>query len=141
MTGQVPFLDPDQAAKLGGNALQRYRDAVAPFVRWVMQNGYNPNDAEEYDDVLVLYKNATGLKRSAFENLLAAVLFFLPRFRGRMGWSQSVLKGWVASSTIRHTSPLCAGPACWLSTHLGSVGHPRLSAGLVSQVQKGAASL
>ena len=56
---------------------------------------------------------------------------------GHLGWSQSVLKGWAVGSTIHHTAPLCAGPACWFSTHLAAMGHPRLAAGFGVQVRKG----
>ena len=87
--------DPQQLHKVGTVTLARYRDAAAKFSDWLIEEAYTPCTADEWDDLLVEYKNDAGLSRSKFTVVVASVEWFFPRYRGRLTWSHDVLKGWI----------------------------------------------
>ena len=104
-------LDVHQAAKVQDKTLKVYQRAVLPFVQFLRRRGYSPASAEEYDDLLVEWKNAETVRRSDFCTALAAVEFYFPRFKGDLAWAHAVGKGWGIADSIRHTVPLTRGPA------------------------------
>ena len=133
-------LDPQHAARVEDTSIRRYRRAVNPFCRWLAKYGFDPCGADEWDDLLVEYKNYphdVALKKHAFEELVAAVEFFFARFRGKLLWSKSVIRGWGIEHVVRHTVPLGEAPAALVATHLCAMGFPRLAAGCVLQQSRG----
>ncbi len=77
-------LDPHQAAKVTPATLQRYRDAGVRFSDWLRAEGLCPRTSEEWDDLLVEFKQTYLTKMTEFETLVGSVEFFFPNYRGRL---------------------------------------------------------
>ena len=127
------YLDPHQASRIQKGSSQRYRIAVAPFLSWLIYQRLTPQLAAEFDDLVVGYKNALPITKSAFEGLVAGLEHCLPHFRGHLPWAHAVLNSWSAAHQTAHTVPMCSGPACLIAAHLSADGHGRLAAGVVIQ--------
>jgi hypothetical protein len=98
----------------------------------------NPTVADEWDDLLVEYKNSShDITKSKFETLVASVEFMFPRFRGKLSWAHAVVAGWSFSQDINHTKPLTRAPAALFAVMMSSAGHPRAGAALVVQQSRG----
>ena len=126
-------LDAQQRAKVQERTLQSYRKAAAAFSEWLLLEGYSPSTADEWDDLLVEYKNERSVPKASFEHTVAAVEFFFPRHKGHLSWARSVLSGWGVQHVAKHTVPLSRGPAAYMSVYLASQGHPRMGFGLYLQ--------
>ena len=111
-------LDPHQAAKVTPATFKRYQKVLKDFVDWLDETDENPDCAEQVDDLLVAYKQDQMISKSTLENLVAAVGFCWPRFRGRLSWGNAVLAGWAVSLTLLATLCLCPSrwPAWWPHT-------------------------
>ena len=133
------FLDPHQTAKVKPITVERYRAAALLFVSWAEPRGLAPSCAEEWDDLLVEFKHSLGdkLPRAKFVQVITAVEFFFPRYRGQLGWAHAVVAGWTASSPIRHTVPLGKNPSKLIAMHFSSWGHCRIGVGIVVQSHTG----
>ena len=88
--------------------------------------------AEQWDDLVVEWRNDTRPSKDNFEACVAAIEFVFPRFRGLLSWAHAVIAGWSIARVVRHTVPLGLGPACLLAALL-STDHPRLGLGIVIQ--------
>ena len=130
-------LDPHQAAKIKDASLRRYRKSVLPFCTWLDRCGLIPCGADEWDDALVEFKSCNTVSKSEFENMVAGVEFFFPRFRGKLAWARQVLAGWAAVYIPKHTVPLGLRPAKLLAAHLCAAGHAKLGFGLLLQQNLG----
>jgi integrase len=133
------FLDSEQALKVKPITLERYRTQASHFVAWARGQHFHPVSAEDWDDVLVEYKNANTpmLTRAKFTTLIAAVEFFFPHFRSKLNWAHSVVSGWTAGNPIKHAVPLGKMPAKLLGMHMAHMGHARLGLGLILQSTTG----
>ncbi len=59
----VPFrfgMDPDQALKIKTITMERYRAAARPFIAYCLKHNYDPFTSDEWDDLLVEFKNVQG---------------------------------------------------------------------------------
>ena len=54
-------LDAQQLRKILPESLSKYKAALRPFVSWLDAHGFMPATAEEFDDLLVEFKNDTGV--------------------------------------------------------------------------------
>ena len=133
------FLDEDQAAKLKPSTLLTYRNQVGRFTTWAIARGEDPVESEEWDELLVLYKNLQReeVTKAQFISLLAGVEFFMPRLKNRLTWSHSVVAGWNIGSAIKHTVPLGKLPSKLMAVRMGLDGTPKLAVGLVLQTHTG----
>ena len=77
-------LDPHQAAAITDSTLQRYRRAARSFTEFMYGIGTLPDGSDDWDDALFAYKQQMKVSKSDFEDTVAAVEFFFPRFRGAM---------------------------------------------------------
>ena len=75
-------LDPHQLLKVKPVTLDRYRASGRTFSIWLDQHQYRPVAPEEWDDLLVDFKNDCGLSRSQFEVIVATLEFAFPRLKG-----------------------------------------------------------
>ena len=100
---------------------------------WLVVRKYVPHGPEQWDDLLVEWKNDCLLSKANFEAAVAAAEFVFPRFRGHLAWSHRVIAGWAVAHVARHTVPLGLGPACLIAAHLAADGHPRLGLAIVIQ--------
>ena len=90
------FLDKHQAQKVKSSTLERYQIVTQEFTRWALEQGYHPKEPQEWDMLLVTFKNEVpSLTRSRFLTLLSAVEFFLPHLKQRLHWSHAVIAGWT----------------------------------------------
>ena len=125
--------DPHQLAKIQHTSQERYRRSLRPFVAWLVEHRFVPHGAEQWDDLLVEWKNDSTPSKTLFEAAVAATEFVFPRFRGHLAWSNSVIAGWAVAHVARHTVPLGLGAACLLAAHLAADGHPQLGLAIVIQ--------
>jgi hypothetical protein len=131
-------LDAHQQHKINAVSLARYRHYCIPFVTWLRQFAMNPTSAEEFDDLLVEFKNCSkDMTKSKFETLVVAVEFIFPRFRGRLCWAHAVITGWSFSQEIKHTVPMTRGPATLIGVIISSAGFPRAGAAVIIQQARG----
>ena len=130
-------LDPHTEARVQPKTLAHYRQCALKFVEYLDDHGYLPMDSDDWDDFLIQYKNDCAITYSAFVSTVAAVEYFFPRFRGRMGWSHSVLKGWGSERTVRHTTPMGRGPASLIALRMCEVRRPREGMGVIVQQRLG----
>ena len=77
------YLDPHQALRVQPETLAKYRAGARDLAKWAIPRGHSPQNAEEWDDMLVLYKNRSGISRVNFINVVAAVEFFYPRYKSQ----------------------------------------------------------
>ena len=69
-------LDPHQECKAQQPTISRYQECVLGFTTWCIEEGFDPLSPEEYDDLLVEWKNAKTIKKATFEGAVAAVELF-----------------------------------------------------------------
>lgn len=129
--------DVHHLGKVLPSTLQRYRDALRPFVAFLLENHFNPVDASEFDDLFVEFKHEHTPRRAAFEATVAALEFAAPPLKGHLPWSRAVLSGWHISDPIHHTVPMLRAPARFLCCHMAALGRPRVGAGMVLQRELG----
>lgn len=77
----------------------KYRRAVARFLRWMHREGHAPLSARELDSALTAYLNDLyvsegGRCRSYGESALAGIQMLLPELRRRLPVSARALRGW-----------------------------------------------
>ncbi len=53
---RLKWLDPHQAAKIKAPTLTLYRKASQPFVDWLVKEGADPRNSEDWDDLIMEYK-------------------------------------------------------------------------------------
>ena len=137
------YLDEHQINKLKPATVVRYQQVALRFTTWALEHHVLPSSVDEWDDALVEYKNLyrDGLGRrvshSDFASLLAAVEFFFPRYKHKLGWAHAVMSAWDVTHETKHTVPMCRGPANLWAVHLCSAGHARLGFGLLLQQRCG----
>ena len=124
-------LDPFQLAKLKSSSIQQYQRALLPFVAYLVEHDFVPVGREQWDDLVVEWRNDSQPSKAAFESCVAAIEFVFPRFRPLV-WARSVISGWSVVHQTRHTVPLGLGAACLIAAIL-SPDHPRLGLGIVLQ--------
>ena len=108
------------------------------FCAWCDSVGFRPNSPEQWDDILMEFKNSsTTLTKSKFNLLVASVEFFFPNFKGKLNWCHAALRGWDISNPTKHTIPMLRAHASLLGIYIASYGYPRLCGGLIFQQRKG----
>ena len=85
------YLDPDLARRIEASTLESYRRYGLPFANWLIQNRLSPMTSEEWDDLLVEWKNAERVGKTHFMNAVAAVEFYFVSFKGELSWSRAVI--------------------------------------------------
>ena len=115
-------LDDHQAGKITDASLQRYRKATLPLAVWLRDQGLEPIGAEQWDDAVVEWKQATKPTKSEFEGVVAGLEFLFPRMKGGLKWSRAVIAGWNVVHVPRHTVPMGSRPCHFLAANLASDG-------------------
>ena len=95
--------DPHHMEKVLPTTLRRYREALRPFVAFLLENILSPSEAAEWDDLLMEYKHEHMPRRAAFEALVAALEFANPRVKGGLTWCRVTIAGWAIAAPIHHT--------------------------------------
>ena len=76
--------DAYQMGKIKETSLEGYRRASKPFISYLIERRYSPAGADQFDDLLVEWRNDCSPSKSNFEACVAAIEFVLPSFRGRL---------------------------------------------------------
>ncbi|CAE8646492.1 unnamed protein product [Polarella glacialis] len=138
MSAGPRFLDVAQISKVQTQTVERYKKALQPLVTWLSDNSYLPENAEQMDDLIVEFKyEHPDCTRAQYEQLLAAVEFVFPRYKGKLGWSHSISKGWAVSHIPKHAVPQGKGLTALLAIHFAAMGYSRLGIGMMVQQQYG----
>jgi hypothetical protein len=130
-------LDPHQQARIKELSLSRYRIACQPFIAFLDEYKLNPCTAEEFDDLIVEFKNIKGITKSQFESLIAAIEFLFPRFKFHLSWAHSVATGWATDHIPKHAKPMGKAAAALLASQMAFLQHHRLGIGMFLQQQYG----
>ena len=88
------------------------------MVVWMDSHAYASLEAEEFDDMLVEYKNSALPSKSDVEATVAAVEFMFSRFKGRLSWARMVIVGWSAVHIPRQSVPMGEGQCRLVAVHL-----------------------
>ena len=131
------YLDGDLASRVQPSTVATYRRYGRPFAEWLLEHRLSPRTSEEWDDLLVEWKNDRAVSKTHFIGAVAAVEFFFVGFKGSLSWSRAVVKGMEVSHTPRHTIPMTFGPACLLAVEMCRMGYARLAAGMLVQQSRG----
>ena len=124
-------LDPHVCLRISSETLAAYRLAASRFCAWCDLHNFNPIHAEEWDDLLIDYKNSARLTKSQFAYVIAAVEFMFPRFKGHLCWCYSARKGWDIANPTKRAVSLLPAPASVLATHLAVMGYAHIGGGLL----------
>ena len=62
---------------LSESTLVGYREGVLAFSSWCLEEGVEPEGSDDFDDLLVEWKNTVLPKKSQFEKAVAGVELFL----------------------------------------------------------------
>ena len=132
------YVDPHQQQKLLPPTERRYRQIVHVFGKWLLEQSICPFGADSWDDALVEFKQSTPkLRKHEFENLVAAVEFVFPRFKGHFALSRAILTGWRVAHETKHTVPLGRGAASLFAAFCSERRVARLGIGAVLQQRMG----
>ena len=129
-------LDLEQAAAVQDNTLQRYRKAVLKFAVWLGDNFPDIEDAADFDEALVEYKQGHAVSKAEFEAMVSSLEFRFPHFKGGLCASRAVIKGWSVSHHPRHTVPMGRGPARLFAVHMVALAVPFLGIALLLQRER-----
>lgn len=125
-------LDRHQAARVSTKTLSTYQRHAAVFVQWLDEARYSPSKQEEFDDLLVEWKEACSIGKSRFVTTMCAVEFFFPRFKPLI-WSRAVAEGYERSQPINHKVPMLSEPAKLWAAYFVNMGFPRMGVGVILQ--------
>ena len=105
-------IDVHQQHRVRNLTATLYQAAGDRFVQWCLQHNLWPTRADEWDDLLVEFKNdpETALTRHDFTHAVTAVKIFFPQFRKQLPWCDSIMNGWERTTDVKHTVPL---PKVW----------------------------
>ena len=130
-------MDPARQARLQEKTVARYQKAARRFVGWCHAEGFDPLNGREWDAALLEFRNAEPVALYEYTDVVAAVEFFFPNYKGQLTLSRAALQGWQVDHVTHHHVPLGRGPAALCSTHIAANGAPRLGVGVVLQQRKG----
>lgn len=130
--------DAHQLYKVTRATLGLYQKDVAPFTDWLEEIELDPTEAEEIDELLIIWKNLERSKmtKTKFGRLVAGVILAHPNLKGHLPWSGCVIHGWDKALPPMRTFPL----ERWLSRiyaqEIALMGYPELAVmSLVQQVK------
>ena len=129
-------LDSSQSKKIKAESMKQYQRSVARFIDYLDEVGISPNGAEEWDDMLVEYKNARSLTKGQFSNTLNCVEFFFPRYKP-LRWAKQVADAMAVEADVQHTIPMLPNAANLIASKLALKGYATVGAMLVLQVTTG----
>ena len=84
-------VDPHSLARRKDSTLVAYRRVLNLFLFWCSWNNVEPRSADELDDLIVEWKNATGVSKAHLGQLISCVELVLPKTKGSLRWARSVL--------------------------------------------------
>ena len=73
--------DADVLARVKPVTLGRYRGAITTLASWGLAEGFWPQDAEDWDDLLMEFKRQELPTKAQFITLVSALEFAVPKIR------------------------------------------------------------
>ena len=116
--------------------MKQYQRSVARFIDYLDEVGIAPNGAEEWDDMLVEYKNDRALTKGQFASAISGVEFFFPRYKP-LKWSHRVSDAMAIEAEVEHTMPMLPHAANLIASRMALKGYATVGAMLVLQVTAG----
>ena len=96
---------PLLAARVRPRTLDRYAEAIRPFICWATSVGLRLDTTVDLDRALLRFAHeAPGVSRSSFGTLMAAIVFFLPEV-GPFPLAVQTRRGLLAYSPTQHKTP------------------------------------
>ena len=96
--------------------MEGYRRYLTPFVTWLLVLNVVPEEAYEWDDMLVELRHgsddAPPYTKAGYEKCISALEFVLPHLKGRLLLAHAELNAWRVSTKPRHAVPLIL-PFCF----------------------------
>ena len=130
-------IDPATVARRNPATITQYRRALLPFLAWCQAHQVHPIDTIALDDLIVEFKNQTGINKHEFINLIAAVKLAWPAARNELPWNTQVMKDWEVTEHINHHIPIPFDLAILVAVVMSHLGFARLAAGLIIAQQRG----
>ena len=97
------------------------------------QAGFQPDGAEEWDDILVEYSYQTGVTMSGFRDVVAAFEFVLPQMKGRIPYTRDRCNVMSTLHVTHHTVPAGEETCVLVGCTLASLNRPRMGLGMMLQ--------
>ena len=116
--------------------MKQYQRSVARFIDYLDEVGIAPHGAEEWDDMLVEYKNARALTKGQFASTISGVEFFFPRYKP-FTWAKKVSDAMAIEADVDHTMPMLPNAANLIASKMALKGYATVGAMLVLQVTCG----
>ena len=113
--------------------MKQYQRSVARFIDYLDEVGIAPHGAEEWDDMLVEFKNARALTKGQFANAVNGVEFFFPRYKP-LKWSHRVSEAMAIEAEVEHTMPMLPNATNLIASRMAMKGFATVGAMLVLQV-------
>ena len=113
--------------------MKQYQRSVARFIDYLDEVGIAPNGAEEWDDMLVEYKNDRALTKGQFASTISGVEFFFPRYKP-LKWSHRVSDAMAIEAEVEHTMPMLPNAANLIASRMALKGYATVGAMLVLAV-------
>lgn len=130
--------DPVFQGRVKPKTLAIYKAALQPFTEWALAQSLALVDPQDWDDALLEFRYANlKLTKGKFQNLIAALEFFVPTVKRGLPWSHTMLTAWAKASPIRHTVALTSKPGRLIAIHMAVRGWNRLALGMMTQIASG----
>ena len=132
-----PRVDARQLDRYAPASFEKYLAEALRFTNWLVHLRVAPMGADDWDDLAVEYMSSVQLSYDDFGYLLAALELVFPRYKGHLKWARSVHKNWGVHKHVKHTTPLCRGPATLFACWMAARGRVRMGMGLLLQQRRG----
>jgi hypothetical protein len=130
-------IDPHVAESLQPQSTGQYRKGLLVFLAFLSFYALHPRTVEEFDDLLVEWKNdnicAAPPSQTLFRNAIAGLEKAYPRFKDQLILSKQIANAWKVCVRPSHTVPISRPWVMLLGCHLSQRGMGRLGACLILQ--------
>ena len=131
-------LHPDLVARVSQVTFSRNAQILDRFCAFVTDsNRQDADTVEQLEDLVCEFRDDVGLAKSQHTNLIAAIIFAVPRLKGQLVDSKQAIKGRNCAELTNHTVPFTKGCANLFASHMAVSNKPRMGAGLVIQTATG----
>ena len=110
-----------------------YRRSIDKLLSFIERAGFQPDGAEEWDDILVEYSYQVGVTISGFRDVVAAFEFVLPQLKGRLPYTRDRCNVLSTLHETKHTVPAGEEACILVGTTLASLNRPRMGLGMMLQ--------
>ena len=131
------YLEEGRAEDVAPSTLKQYRSACGKFLLFLRQEGFVPEEADEWDDLLVEWSFVEHISPATLRLAMAGLEFLFIRLRGKLVWAKKRLDSKVRMCPPHHTHPAGRETCRLLGAQLASRGRARLGLMLMIQCKLG----